>query len=111
MRNKAVLVGLGLVGLGLLISALIFPRYVTSPRESRARVLAADVVTMRAIFSQYTLDQHKRPQSIDELVRAGYIKRIPVDPMSGRTGTWVLEWSHDPRTPGIVGIHSALESQ
>lgn len=45
MRKKAVLVGLGLLGLGLLASAVIFFRYVTSPRESRARVLAADVAT------------------------------------------------------------------
>jgi general secretion pathway protein G len=69
------------------------------------------VVTMRSIFSQYTLDHEKRPQSLDELVSAGYIKKIPPDPMSGRTDTWVLEWSDDPKTPGMVGIRSAVESK
>ena len=108
MSKKAVFIGLGLLGIGLLVSTL--PTYVTSPRESRARVLAADVATMRAIFSQYTLDHQKRPQSLDELVNAGYIKKIPPDPMTGRTDTWVLEWSDDPKTPGIMGIRSGVSS-
>jgi len=77
----------------------------------RVRVLATDVATMPAIVGQYTLDIGKRPQSLDELVNAGYIKKIPTDPLSGRTDTWVLEWSDDPKTPGIVGIHSAVESK
>ena len=111
MWKKAILVGLGLLGLVLLVSEVIFPSYVDSPREMRVRVLATDVATMPAIVGQYTLDIGKRPQSLDELVNAGYIKKIPTDPLSGRTDTWVLEWSDDPKTPGIVGIHSAVESK
>ena len=108
MWKKAVFVGLGGLGFGLLVSQVILHKYVTSPRESRARVLVADVATMRAIFSQYTLDHHKRPPSLDELVSAGYIKKIPPDPMAGRIDSWVLEWSDDPKTPGIIGIHSGI---
>ena len=111
MWKEAILVGLGLLGLGLIASEVIFPRYVTSPREARARVLAANVTTIRAVVRQYTLDIGKRPHSLDELVRAGYIKKIPPDPLSGRTDTWVLEWSDDPKSPGIVGINSAVESK
>ena len=111
MGKRVVLVALGLLGLGLLASDVIFPRYVTSPRESRARVLAADVATMRAICSQYTLDHRKRPRSLDELVKAGYIKKIPPDPLSSRTDTWVLEWSDDSMMRGIVGIHSGVGSK
>ena len=111
MWKKAILVGLGLLGLVLLVSEVILPSYVDSPREMRVRVLATDVATMRAIVGQYTLDIGKRPQSLDELVKAGYIKEIPPDPLSGRTDTWVLEWSADPKTPGIVGIHSAVKSK
>jgi hypothetical protein len=75
MWKKAVLVGLGLLALALLASEIIFPSYVTSPRD------------------------------------AGYIKKIPPDPVSGRTDTSVSEWSDDPKTPGIVGVHSAVESK
>ena len=110
MWKKPILVGLGLLGLVLLVS-VIYPSYVDSPREMRLRVLATDVATLRAIVGQYTLDNGKRPQSLDELVDAGYIKKVPPDPLSGRTETWVLEWSNDPKAPGIVGIHSAVETK
>jgi general secretion pathway protein G len=111
MWKKAILVGLVLLGLVLLVSEVIFPRYVDSPREMRVHVLAADETTIRAIVGQYTLDLGRRPQSLDELVKAGYIKKIPTDPLSGRTDTWVLEWSAEPKAPGIVGIHVAVESE
>jgi general secretion pathway protein G len=111
MWKKAILIGLGLVGLGLLASEVSFQICVIGPREARLRVLATNMATMRFAVSQYTSDIGKRPQSLDELVKAGYIRKIPADPMSGRTDTWVLVWSDDPKTPGIVGIHSAVESK
>lgn len=60
---------------------------------------------MRQLLNQYTLDHHRHPQSLDDLVTAGYLRKIPVDPMTRRSNTWVLEWSDDPKTPGIIGIH------
>jgi general secretion pathway protein G len=62
---------------------------------------------MRQILDQYSLDNHKHPQSLDDLLTAGYLKQMAVDPMTGRNDTWVLEWSDDPMTPGITGIRSA----
>jgi general secretion pathway protein G len=61
---------------------------------------------MHVLISQYTRDLHKRPQSIDDLVTAGYLKRVPKDPLTGRNDTWVAEWSTEPKTPGIVGVRS-----
>ena len=46
---------------------------------------------MRAEISQYTLDKRKAPESLDELIHAGYIKQIPVDPMTGSNQTWVVD--------------------
>jgi hypothetical protein len=66
MWKKAILVGLSLLGLVLVVSKVIFPSYVDSPREMRVRVLTTDVVTMRAIVGQYTMDIGKRPQSLDD---------------------------------------------
>jgi general secretion pathway protein G len=62
---------------------------------------------MRQILDQYTLDHHKHPRSLDDLVAGGYLKQVPSDPMTGRRETWVVEWSDDPKMPGITGIRSA----
>jgi general secretion pathway protein G len=65
---------------------------------------------MRSIIGQYTLDHHRRPQSLDDLVTSGYLKEVAPDPMSGRKDTWVLEWSDDPKSPGIIGTHSSRKT-
>jgi general secretion pathway protein G len=109
MWRKAALIALSLVGLAWLGAEMFIPSYVASPREARERVLQHDLFTMRQILSQYTLDNHERPQSLDDLVAAGYLKQVPVDPMTGRNDTWVLEWSRDTKMPGIIGIRGSSD--
>jgi|SRR5215470_3016863 len=107
MWKKAALIALAVVGLAWLGIEMFLPSYVTSPQETRERVLRQDLFQMNQILSQYTLDNQKHPQSLDDLVAAGYLKQIPTDPLTGRKDTWVLEWSVDPKTPGIMGIRGA----
>jgi general secretion pathway protein G len=42
------------------------------------------------LISQYTLDKQKAPQSLEDLMSAGYLKQIPVDPMTG-----AADWTAD----------------
>jgi general secretion pathway protein G len=95
------------LALTLTLVWLFVPSYVTTPRQAREWTLQHDLRVMRANINQYTLDKQKRPQSLNDLVEAGYIKRTPIDPMTRRNDTWVLELSNDPRMPGIVNIRSA----
>ena len=85
---------------------LFVPSYVTTPRQARELSLQYDLKAMRAIIRQYTLDLQKRPQSLNDLVKAGYIGQMPTDPMTRRSDTWALEWSNNPEMPGIVNIRS-----
>jgi general secretion pathway protein G len=107
MRRKAVLITLSVAVPVFFVAAVLVPCIsVHSPVKARERILRQDVIEIRALISQYTLDLQRRPQSIDDLVTAGYLKHLPTDPMTGRTDTWVAEWSSDPKMPGIVGIRS-----
>jgi general secretion pathway protein G len=107
MRRKALLVTLVIVPLALVAAALIVPCIsVDSVPKMREAVLRNDVFQMHVLIAQYTRDLHKRPQSVDDLVTAGYLKRVPIDPLTGRNDTWVAEWSTDASSPGIVGIRS-----
>lgn len=83
---------------------ILVPRY--SPRKAREHILKQDLFTMRAIVDQYTLDKHRRPQSLDDLVTSGYVKKIPKDPMTGRNDTWIVKCSGDRSAPGIEEIES-----
>jgi general secretion pathway protein G len=105
MRRKAVLATLAVVALALLEAELFVPKYVTSLRESHELTIRQNLITMRAVINQYTLNKHRRPRSLDDLVLSGYLKHVPVAPMTGREDTWIVECSNDPAAPGIVGIN------
>ncbi len=65
--------------------------YEHSVWRAREAVLRNDLFTMRSSIDQYTLDKQKAPQSLQDLVSAGYIKAIPKDPITNATDTWVTE--------------------
>jgi general secretion pathway protein G len=104
MMKEAALVALGLIALALIAAEVVVPRCVTSPRQARERVIRQDLLTMRAVIGQYTFDQQKRPHTLEDLVLAGYMKDVPMDPTTRRKDTWIVECSKDPILPGIVDI-------
>ncbi len=67
--------------------------------------------TLRSVISQFTLDKQRAPQSLDDIVQAGYIKQVPNDPFTNRNDTWQLEQEDvllavDQQQPGITDVHS-----
>src|ERR1700688_4398235 len=99
-----------MIVIGILISIAV-PIYTTSLLKSREAVLRQDLFTLRSLISQYTLDKQKAPQSLDDLVQAGYIKQIPTDPMTGSNSSWTVDQedtvlSVDQQDPGISDVHS-----
>jgi general secretion pathway protein G len=89
---------------------LFVPSYVTSPRRAREWALRQDLRMMNAVITQYTLDKQLPPHSLDDLVVAGYLKKVPNDPMTGRKDTWVVRCSSNLSRRGIVGIDSGYEN-
>ena len=82
-----------------------------SPIRSKEAVLREELKTMRDQISNYTTDKEKRPQSLQDLVDAGYMRRIPTDPFTGSTTTWQVEISEslrplDQKKPGVRDVHS-----
>jgi competence protein ComGC len=108
MLKKTALITLGLTVLVLVAAQVLLPSYVTSPRRERELIIRQDFLIMRSLIGQYTLDKQKRPHSLDDLVVAGYLKDVPIDPTTKRKDTWILECSKDPRTPGIIAIGAIL---
>ncbi len=65
-----------------ILIAIAVPNYQIAIVRSRESVLRSDLYTLRSVIDQYTLDKQKAPQSLDDLVSAGYLRSIPVDPMT-----------------------------
>ena len=75
---------------------------------ARESDLRQDLFQLRSLISQYTLDNQESPKSLDDLVKAGYLKQIPVDPITGKPD-WAVDVIMDPvrHEPGISALHSS----
>ncbi len=99
-----------------ILLAIAVPSFVAAIRTAREAALRQDLHTMRDAIEQYTEDKQAAPQSLDDLVQAGYLKALPVDPMTHRNDTWVPEQSDsltsvDQSQPGIDNVHSGSDQQ
>lgn len=99
----------------LILMSIAIPNYQQSILHARESVLRNDLYVIRSAIDQYTLDKQKAPQSLDDLVQAGYLKVIPKDPITNSTDTWetVQEdtlMAVDQQQPGIVDVHSGSQA-
>ncbi len=72
----------------LILTSIAIPMYQQSILHARESALKQDLTTLRSAIDQYTLDKEKAPQSLDDLVQAGYLREIPKDPITGKADTW-----------------------
>jgi len=95
----------------LILVSIAAPIYSQSILRAKEAVLKQDLYSMRSVIDQYTMDKGKAPQSLDDLVTAGYLKQIPQDPLTNSKDTWQVEQedvllSVNQDQPGISDVHS-----
>jgi len=94
----------------LILLGMAAPRYEKSVLKAREARLHQDLSAMRTAIDNYTLDKEAAPQSLEDLVQAGYLRGIPVDAMTQQKdwqttfGDTVL--SPDQVSGGIQDVHS-----
>jgi general secretion pathway protein G len=75
-----------LVTFTLGISLSIAPRAVRAHRleelHKRESVLRAELLEMRKAIDQYSTERRFPPRSLNQLVEAGYLSEIPLDPIT-----------------------------
>jgi len=96
--------------IGVLMGIAI-PNYISAVKTAKENVLKEDLHIMRQAIDSYTMDKQKAPQSLQDLVDNGYLKTIPMDPMTRQTDGWVTDQSDslhsiDQTEPGIDDVHS-----
>ncbi len=79
--------------------------------RSKEAVLRSNLYTLRTLIDQYTADKLKAPQSLDDLVSAGYLRSVPKDPITDSNTTWQVVMEDVTLFPeqtetGIFDVHS-----
>lgn len=95
----------------LILMAIAAPKFEAAVIHARETVLRQDLDSLRKCIDAYTLDKERAPQSLDDLVSAGYLRELPVDPFTRQRDTWVpvqedLYASIDQTESGITDVHS-----
>ena len=99
------------ISIMLILLSIAIPIYTRSITKQREQNLRQNLATMNKVIVQYTLDKQKPPKSLDDLVVAKYLERIP-DDITGRVDTWQTEPAdsimslEQTDTDGIIGVHS-----
>lgn len=89
-------------------------QYKNSVLHTQESVLAEDLFRMRDAIDQYYADKGKYPSSLDALVSDGYLRKVPVDPITKSSDTWQTVPSEpDPNNPaaeaGIYDVKSGAQ--
>jgi general secretion pathway protein G len=100
--------------IAILVSISV-PIYANMIRRAKEAVLREDLHTLRTAIDSYTVDKEKAPESLDDLVQAGYLKAIPVDPMTQSSETWITGESDtmtdiDETQSGMNDVHSGAQN-
>lgn len=97
-----------------ILAAVAVPAYLQSVRKAKEAVLKEDLQAMRKAIDSYTIDKAKAPQSLQDLIDAGYLKTMPKDPITNRIDSWVPAQedtlnSLDQTQSGIDDVHSGAQ--
>jgi general secretion pathway protein G len=91
--------------------SIVIPTYSRSIQAAHENQLRSELSQLRQAIWRYTFDKQKAPQSLDDLRVAGYIDKIPDDPMTKEPNWEVVEdeylLSADQQDPGLIDVHSA----
>ena len=94
----------------IILAAVALPQYQKTIMHARETVLKDDLFKFRSIIDQYAADKGKLPQSLDDLVTAGYMRELPKDPITDNKD-WNIVTGDDPYSTeggtGVTDVHSS----
>jgi general secretion pathway protein G len=98
----------------VILISMAIPIYQKSIIRAKESVLANNLFTLRTVIDNYTYDKEKAPQSLQDLVTEGYLKNVPIDPITGDNSSWKIVMEDASQAlnqsePGIFDIHSGSD--
>ena len=96
------------------LSTIAVVQYRHSVVYSKEAVLKEDLFRMKEAIDQYYADKNQYPAALDDLVSSGYLRTLPIDPITNSASTWVtVPAEPDPNNPisvgGVYSVKSGAE--
>jgi general secretion pathway protein G len=94
-----------------ILVGIALPNYRVAIMQSREAVLKEDLYRLRDLIDQYYADKGKYPASLEALVEESYLRKMPLDPMTGQADWEAVPAETDPdnpvEDPGVYDVRSA----
>lgn len=84
-----------------MLLTIALPRYLQGTDRAKEAVLKENLVQMRRAIDQYYADRGRYPERLEDLVEHKYLRRMPQDPITESSVTWLAV---PPREPGAGGV-------
>jgi general secretion pathway protein G len=94
------------LGIIALLLTLAVPRFFPSVDKTREVILADNLRNTRAVIDQFYADTGRYPDSLEQLVDKKYLARVPVDPITDSSTTWIVVPPDDISKGGVYTIRS-----
>lgn len=96
-----------------ILAGIALPNFKNAIVQAKEATLKENLFRLRDVIDQYYVDKGQYPPSLETLVEAGYLRKVPKDPVAGST-EWELVYSEtDPdrpnEQPGVYDVKSRSE--
>jgi|SRR5580658_10875814 general secretion pathway protein G len=97
-----------------ILLAVALPIYNRSIMRAKESVLKNNLFSIRTVLDEYTYDKQKAPQTLNDLVSDGYLRQVPMDPITNSSDTWKIIMEDATNTvnqsePGIFDVRSGSD--
>ena len=105
-----------------ILATIALPALKDMPTRAKEAALKTDLRTMKDVIDQYYGDKGHYPPTLEALVESGYLRSVPIDPITRSKETWVVIYEeedadHPPAEtdrgeggePGIIDVHSGSD--
>jgi general secretion pathway protein G len=90
---------------------LAVPRYFSSLDRSKEAVLKENLFQMRDAIGKYYADRGRYPESVEALAAEKYLRKVPLDPITESTTTWVVVPPEDATKGGVFDVKSGAQGK
>jgi len=98
------------------LMAVAVPIYQKSLLRTKETLLHNNLFTLRQVIDEYTYDKQKAPQTLQDLVSEGYLRDVPLDPITGSNQSWRIVMEDavsmvNQTQPGIFNVFSGSDQK
>jgi len=95
------------LSIATILVTLAYPSFTQSVVKAREAGLKQNLFVIRDVLDQFRADTGNYPDALADLVSAGYLKQMPIDPITRSNETW--QEIPDEEEGGVFDVRSGSE--